>query len=134
MRSARVGSLSLALAAVVATPAAAVEAPNVRPLDGSGNNLEHRDWGKASTPYIRVTKPYYANGVGQPHAGPAARYVSNRVFNDTAQNLFSENGISHWGFTWGLHPLSWSTTDDEAPGPFSTSGWETCRDHGYHAQ
>jgi hypothetical protein len=34
---------------------------------------------------------------------PAApdRYVSNRIFNDTSQNLFSENGVSQWGFAWG---------------------------------
>lgn len=101
MRSVQVVSLSLALAAVVAAPAVAVEAPSVRPLNGSGNNSEHWDWGMASTPYLRVAKPFYANGVGQPLPGPAVRYVSNRIFNDTSQNLFSENGITQWGFAWG---------------------------------
>jgi hypothetical protein len=29
------------------------------------------------------------------------RYVSNRIFNDVNQNVFSENGVSQWGFVWG---------------------------------
>ena len=33
--------------------------------------------------------------------GPSPRYVSNRVFNDGGQNLFSENGVSQWGWVWG---------------------------------
>ena len=27
--------------------------------------------------------------------------MSNRVFNDVGQNLFSENGVSQWGWAWG---------------------------------
>jgi peroxidase len=34
-------------------------------------------------------------------AGPPARYVSNRTFNDVGQNLFSENDVSQWGWAWG---------------------------------
>ena len=30
-----------------------------------------------------------------------AAYVSNRIFNDVGQNLFSENDISQWGWAWG---------------------------------
>ena len=29
------------------------------------------------------------------------RSISNRIFNDKGQNLFSENGITQWGWTWG---------------------------------
>ena len=43
----------------------------------------------------------YADGIKKPVSGPPTRYVSNRVFNDTNQNLFSENGVTQWGFTWG---------------------------------
>ena len=32
---------------------------------------------------------------------PPTRYVSNRIFNDVGQNLFSENNISQWGWAWG---------------------------------
>src|SRR5262245_49157551 len=34
-------------------------------------------------------------------SGPSPRYVSNRIFNDVGQNLFSENDISQWGWVWG---------------------------------
>jgi hypothetical protein len=73
----------------------------VRSLDGSGNNLEHPDWGQSYTPYSRVAAPNYADGRAEMVAGPPARYVSNRVFNDLSQNLFSENGVTQWAFTWG---------------------------------
>ena len=45
--------------------------------------------------------PRYADGHSAPVSGPPSRYVSNRIFNDTNQNLFSENGVTQWGFTWG---------------------------------
>jgi peroxidase len=76
-------------------------AEGVRTLDGSGNNLRHRDWGRAGMPYSRVALPNYADGLGAMTKGPNSRYVSNRVFNDVAQNLFSENGVTQWGFAWG---------------------------------
>ena len=75
--------------------------PEVRSLDGSGNNVRHPDWGQTFTQYLRVTDPNYADGVSQPVSGPSARYISNRIFNDEGQNLFSENGVTQWGWTWG---------------------------------
>jgi peroxidase len=89
-----------ALLLLVAPAGAAIPYP-VRTLDGSGNNLRHPDWGRASTQYLRVAPPAYADGVSEPIGGPPARYVSNRIFNDVGQNLFSENGVSQWGWTWG---------------------------------
>src|SRR5262249_49501944 len=73
----------------------------VRALDGSGNNLRHPDWGKAGTQYLRVASANYADGTGKMVSGPSPRYISNRVFNDVGQNLFSEDGISQWGWAWG---------------------------------
>jgi len=76
--------------------------PNgVRTLDGSGNNLRQPEWGEVNTPYVRVGEASYADAIGAMVEGPDARYISNRVFNDTAQNLFSENGVTQWAFTWG---------------------------------
>jgi hypothetical protein len=73
-----------------------------RTLDGSRNNLQHPTWGQAGTQYRRVAAANYADGRARPVAAVAPdRYVSNRVFNDVAQNLFSENGVSQWGFAWG---------------------------------
>ena len=73
----------------------------VRTLDGSGNNARHPDWGSASTQYLRVGHPRYADGVAAMVGGPPARYVSDRVFNDVGQNLFSENGVTQWAWAWG---------------------------------
>src|SRR4051812_47544799 len=72
-----------------------------RPLDGYGNNVAHPTWGEAGFPYLRVTPAVYADGVAAPLGGPPARYVSNRVFADGAQNIFSENAVTQWGFVWG---------------------------------
>jgi hypothetical protein len=72
-----------------------------RSLDGFGNNLADPTRGQAGMPYARVAPANYADGVGAPVGGPAPRYVSNRIFNDVAQNVFSERGVSQWGFVWG---------------------------------
>jgi hypothetical protein len=74
---------------------------NQRAIDGRGNNTRHPDWGQAGHPYRRVAEATYADGVAEPYGGPSPRAISNRVFNDTSQNLFSENGVTHWGFAWG---------------------------------
>ncbi len=73
----------------------------VAPLDGRGNNRRHPEWGQAGTQYSRVVPARYADGIGEQVSGPNARYVSNRVFNDVNQNLFSERNVTQWGFTWG---------------------------------
>jgi hypothetical protein len=72
-----------------------------RSLDGSSNNLAHPTWGRIGTPYLRVTQAAYADGIAAMEKGPPARYISNRIFNDLGQNLFSENGISQLGWVWG---------------------------------
>ncbi len=93
--------LMVACALVVASVAHAADPRTTRTLDGSANNIEHPDWGKANTPYRRIAQPHYADGVAKPVGGPPTRFISNRIFNDSAQNIFSENGISQWGFAWG---------------------------------
>lgn len=94
-----------ATAADVPEPAAAVEPMavpfEIQSLDGSRNNLANPTWGQAGLPYSRVAAPRYADGKSQPVAGPNARRVSNRVFNDVNQNLFSERQVTQWGFVWG---------------------------------
>ncbi len=75
--------------------------PALRALNGSGNNASHPTWGQAGTQYSRVAAPNYADGIGRMVGGPSPRYISNRIFNDVGQNLFSENDISQWGWAWG---------------------------------
>jgi peroxidase len=86
--------------AVMATPGDAMGFAN-RTLDGNGNNLRHFEWGRAGTLYLRVAPTNYANGISSMATGPSMRYVSNRVFNDVGQNIFSKNGVTQWGWVWG---------------------------------
>ena len=74
---------------------------HIRSLGGEANNMEHLRWGQAGTPYVRLTRANYRDRVGTMPEGPPARAISNRIFNDTSQNLFSENGVTQWGFVWG---------------------------------
>jgi hypothetical protein len=96
----------------------------VASLDGTGNNVLHPAWGGVNTPYARIAAPAYADGVGAMVEGPAPRYVSNRVFNDIGQNLFSENGVTQWGFAWGQfldHTFGLRLSGQEdAPIPFDS--------------
>ncbi|HEX6569577.1 MAG TPA: peroxidase family protein, partial [Acidimicrobiales bacterium] len=73
----------------------------IQSLDGTGNNRRHPGWGAAGGHYARVAPANYADGLCEPVPGPDARYVSNRIFNDTHQNLFSERGVTQWVFAWG---------------------------------
>ena len=70
-------------------------------LDGSGNNSRDEQQGMAGTPYTRVADAVYADGLSAMYSGPSPRYISNRIFNDVAENLFSENDVTQWGFVWG---------------------------------
>ncbi len=101
-------NLAVALAFVLLAGTAWADGGKLRPLkfeprsiDGSQNNRQHPDWGQAGTPYLRVAPARYAGGADTPMSGPNPRYLSNRVFNDRGQNLFSENGVSQWVWTWG---------------------------------
>ncbi|HEX5897919.1 MAG TPA: peroxidase family protein [Solirubrobacteraceae bacterium] len=92
----------------------------VRSVDGSANNLQHPTWGKAGLAYRRVAAANYADRTSMQVAPVKPdRYVSNRIFNDLGQNLFSENHVSQWGWLWGQfidHDLGLRV---EAPGESS---------------
>lgn len=89
-----------------------------RSLDGSGNNLAAPDLGAAGSIYRRKAAANYVDGVGEPGTGPAERALSNRIFNGTNQNIFSENGVTHWGFVWGQfvdHTIGLRQTAEDEP-------------------
>jgi hypothetical protein len=106
---------------------AALAASEWRTVDGRGNNPANRAWGQANTPYSRVGRANYADGRGSMVGGPSERYISNRVFNDVGQNIFSENDGAQWIWVWGQFidhdlglrdggqgenaPMAFSTTD-----------------------
>ncbi|WP_110987200.1 peroxidase family protein [Acaryochloris thomasi] len=72
-----------------------------RSLDGSGNNRFDRSLGQVGTQYSRNTDANYADGLSEVLEGPDPRFISNRIFSDLGQNLFSENGVSQWAGYWG---------------------------------
>jgi hypothetical protein len=96
---------------------------DVRPLDGHGTNPDMPAAGAAGTPYSRVADAAYPDGKGAMVDGPPPRHISNRVFNDLGQNLFSENDASQWVWIWGQfldHEIGLrdATPGEEAPIPF----------------
>jgi hypothetical protein len=115
-------SAALSLVGAVGV-AAAPDLPIVRSLDGSQNNKQHADWGQAGTQYARVAAPNYADGKSAMVSGPSPRRISNRIFNDVGQNLFSENDISQFGWAWGQFidhdmDLRDETPAESSPMPF----------------
>jgi hypothetical protein len=102
-----VSSLIPAFASAAETTAATSAAaalpanPPTRTLDGSGNNVNNPTWGQAGTPYSRIAPPNYADGKSAMVTGPNARYVSNRIYNDIQQALFSERNVTAFGNVWG---------------------------------
>ncbi len=92
---------ALAIAIAGGPNAGAALGFEVQSLDGSGNNVAHPTWGKSGTIYPRIAPARYADGRSAVVAGPNARAVSNRVFQDVSQNIFSEHRVTQWGWTWG---------------------------------
>jgi len=91
-----VGSLAFNMHTASAAVGFEIEA-----INGAGNNVAHPTWGTVGSPYTRVGAARYADGLSQPVAGPNSRYVSNRVFNDVNQNVFSEHRATQMAWTWG---------------------------------
>ncbi len=91
------------LLVLTSTPASAASLQSllVRTLDGSENNIAHAQWGQAGALYLRVGRANYADGIAVMVTGPSPRAVSDRVFNDIGQNIFSERGVTQWGWVWG---------------------------------
>ena len=73
----------------------------VASLDGTGNNQRRPNQGAAGRNYRRIAAADYDDGTSAMVDGPSPRYVSNRIFNDTGQNLFSARGVSQWAWAWG---------------------------------
>src|SRR6267143_74617 len=110
--------------AVMATPGDATGFA-FRTLDGNGNNLRHPEWGRAGTLYLRMAPTNYSDGISKMAAGPSMRYVSNRVFNDVGQNIFSKNGVTQWGWVWGQFIDHDVGLRDERPAENAAIGFDT---------
>ena len=73
-----------------------------RTYDGTGNNLQHSEWGAFGTNQLRITEASYADGVSEP-AGferPNPRHISNTIFNQDGL-LEDALTISDYAFVWG---------------------------------
>src|SRR5580765_6956196 len=73
----------------------------VQSLNGVFNNPNTATAGSAGTRYLRIGNARYADGRSQPVSGPDPRFVSNRIFNDTHINVFSDRGVTQYGNVWG---------------------------------
>ena len=101
MRRLVLAALIASITLVPSSSSFGADGVEARSLDGSGNNVANPNWGQANTPYLRLAPANYADHVQSMVAGPPARYVSNRIFNDIGTNVFSENNLSQWGWLWG---------------------------------
>jgi len=95
--------LAGATVALAVRPANAALGFEVESLNGRGNNVVHPTWGMAGTNYLRFAPANYADGRSQMVDGPNARMVSNRIFQDLGQNIFSEHRATQWLWTWGQY-------------------------------
>ena len=87
-----------AIAAALGIAAAAEE----RSFDGTGNNLNHPDWGAAGTAMPRLAPPAYGDGLNTP-AGtgrPNPRDLSNLLCAQT-NDLLNSHNMSDMVWLWG---------------------------------
>lgn len=85
-----------------------------RSTDGSGNNVENPDWGRAETPLVRLARAAYSDGLSSPAGAdrPSARLVSDIV---VAQPGRLPNGVGASDFLWAWgqfvdHDIDLTTT------------------------
>ncbi|MDJ0729968.1 MAG: peroxidase family protein [Crocosphaera sp.] len=81
----------------------------VRTFDGSYNNLDNPDYGKAHIQLLRLTSAAYEDGLYQPRGGgldtpltlPSAREISNAVADQQGQSIPNNSHLSDWFWQWG---------------------------------
>lgn len=79
-------------------------------VDGTGNNVDHPDWGSAGSDLLRISPAAYADSLNLPALpnNPSARAISN-ILNDQTDpasppdNLSTVDGnnLSAFGYAWG---------------------------------
>jgi hypothetical protein len=73
-----------------------------RSIDGTGNNLQHSDWGSAGTQLLRNTTVAYGDGISSPAGAdrPNPRLISNLVLSQT-EDIFNDRHLTQFIFQWG---------------------------------
>lgn len=94
------------------------DSDSFRRVDGSENNLDHPDWGRAESAMVRLTTPLYSDDLDEPAGAtrPSARAVSNAVHLQQAPQP-NGKGASDLLWQWGQfvdHDLVLTPTEDPA--------------------
>ncbi len=74
-----------------------------QPLDGTGNNLAHPDWGSTAEDLLRLSPAAYADGVSAPSGAdrPNARAISNAVAQSPEDGITNDRDLSAFVYAWG---------------------------------
>lgn len=103
---------------VTGVPSVCAFAMDTRTIDGTNNNLQNPDWGKAKTQLLRQVPNDYENGSWKPsgYNRPNVRDISNTV---VAQDrpIFNEKSITDMVWQWGQfldHDLDLTESADPA--------------------
>ncbi|MBI3862694.1 MAG: peroxidase [Planctomycetia bacterium] len=89
-------------AAEVLEARALLSAPEVRSIDGTGNNLAHAAWGSAGSDLLRTAPAAYGDGISTP-AGvdrPSARVISNTI-DAQSTDIENDRSMSDFVYVWG---------------------------------
>jgi hypothetical protein len=92
---------------------------NQAPIDGVGNNNNHRFWGAAPSDLMRFVSAAYGDSLSSPAGAnrPSPRFISNTVVDQGDQSLPNALNLSDWTYAWGQfidHDLDLTTSGDEA--------------------
>jgi Animal haem peroxidase len=92
---------------------------NPAPIDGVGNNHDHRFWAAAGSDLMRFVSAAYGDSLSTPAGAtrPSARFISNTVVDQGDASLPNDRNLSDWIYGWGQfidHDLDLTTSDDEA--------------------
>ena len=88
----------------------------VRSYDGSGNNLQHPDWGSAGATLVRMARAEYADGASAPAGSsrPSARAISNVIAaHPEEEEILSQRHLAAFAYLWGQfidHDLDLTTS------------------------
>ena len=76
--------------------------PEIRSIDGFGNNLTSPTWGMAGGDLLRIAPNGYADGISTPagSARPSARLISNTLDAQTI-DVPNDRKMSDWVYAWG---------------------------------
>lgn len=91
-------------------------------IDGTGNNVQHTDWGSAGSDFLRTAPADYTDGISTPAGAdrPSARDVSNAISDQGDDDILNNRGMSAMIYAWGQfidHDLDLSASGTTEPLP-----------------